>query len=202
MWYEGFLGLSPWSLVAVTLLMTHVTIVGVTVYLHRYSAHRSLELNAGLKHFFRFWLWLTTAQNTREWTAIHRKHHAKCETVDDPHSPVAHGLKTVLLRGSELYRAEAKVPETLKKYGHNTPDDWVERHLYTGRSALGVSPVRMPTRQPAGASSASGTSRARVVSAASARMGVSHSTCARAPAGCPGLAARACARSSAPIHTA
>ncbi len=84
MWYEGFLGLSAWSLVAVTLLMTHVTIIAVTVYLHRYSAHRSLELNAGLKHFFRFWLWLTTAQNTREWTAIHRKHHAKCETVDDP----------------------------------------------------------------------------------------------------------------------
>ena len=95
MWYEGFLGLSPWSLVAVTLLMTHVTIIAVTVYLHRYSAHRSLELNAGLKHFFRFWLWLTTAQNTREWTAIHRKHHAKCETEDDPHSPVVKGLSTV-----------------------------------------------------------------------------------------------------------
>jgi len=93
MWYNGFLDLSAWQLVAVTLLMTHVTIIGVTVYLHRYSAHRSLELNGGLKHFFRFWLWLTTAQNTREWTAIHRKHHAKCETVDDPHSPVIKGYR-------------------------------------------------------------------------------------------------------------
>lgn len=121
MWYEGFLGLSPWSLVAVTLLMTHVTIIGVTVYLHRYSAHRSLELNAGLKHFFRFWLWLTTAQNTREWTAIHRKHHAKCETVDDPHSPVIKGLSTVLRKGAELYRAEAENPETLRIYGKTAP---------------------------------------------------------------------------------
>ena len=138
MWYEGFLGLSPWSLVAVTLLMTHVTIIGVTVYLHRYSAHRSLELNAGLKHFFRFWLWLTTAQNTREWTAIHRKHHAKCETVDDPHSPVIKGLSTVLRKGAELYRAEAENPETLRIYGKNCPDDWIERNVYTRFPLLGV----------------------------------------------------------------
>ena len=138
MWYEGFLGLSPWSLVAVTLLMTHVTIIGVTVYLHRYSAHRSLELNAGLKHFFRFWLWLTTAQNTREWTAIHRKHHAKCETVDDPHSPVIKGLSTVLRKGAELYRAEAENPETLRIYGKNCPDDWIERNLYSRFPLLGV----------------------------------------------------------------
>jgi len=140
MWYEGFLGLSPWSLVAVTLLMTHVTIVGVTVYLHRYSAHRSLELNAGLKHFFRFWLWLTTAQNTREWTAIHRKHHAKCETVDDPHSPVIKGLSTVLRKGAELYRAEAENPETLRIYGKNCPEDWIERNLYSRFPLLGENP--------------------------------------------------------------
>ena len=138
MWYNGFLDLSAWQLVAVTLLMTHVTIVGVTVYLHRYSAHRSLELNAGLKHFFRFWLWLTTAQNTREWTAIHRKHHAKCETVDDPHSPVIKGLSTVLRKGAELYRAEAENPETLRIYGKNCPDDWIERKLYTPYPLLGV----------------------------------------------------------------
>src|SRR5471030_42487 len=138
MWYEGFLGLSPWSLVAVTLLMTHVTIVGVTVYLHRYSAHRSLELNAGLKHFFRFWLWLTTAQNTREWTAIHRKHHAKCETVDDPHSPVIKGLSTVLRKGAELYRKEAENPETLRIYGKNCPEDWIERDLFSRYPLLGV----------------------------------------------------------------
>jgi stearoyl-CoA desaturase (Delta-9 desaturase) len=128
MWYNGFLDLSAWQLVAVTLLMTHVTIIGVTVYLHRYSAHRSLELNGGLKHFFRFWLWLTTAQNTREWTAIHRKHHAKCETADDPHSPVVKGLSTVLRKGAELYREEAQNPETLRIYGKTA--------LKTGSSAI------------------------------------------------------------------
>ncbi|MEJ3575655.1 delta-9 fatty acid desaturase DesA [Pseudomonas fragi] len=138
MWYNGFLDLSAWQLVAVTLLMTHVTIIGVTVYLHRYSAHRSLELNGGLKHFFRFWLWLTTAQNTREWTAIHRKHHAKCETVDDPHSPVIKGLSTVLRKGAELYREEAQNPETLRIYGKNCPEDWIERNLYSRYKMLGV----------------------------------------------------------------
>ncbi|MBC3411546.1 fatty acid desaturase [Pseudomonas sp. SWRI51] len=136
MWYYGLLDLSAWQLVGVTLLMTHVTIVSVTIYLHRYSAHRALELNAGLKHFFRFWLWLTTAQNTREWTAIHRKHHAKCETPDDPHSPVHKGLGTVLRKGAELYREEARNPETLRIYGKNCPDDWIERNLYS-RSKLG-----------------------------------------------------------------
>ena len=131
MWYNGLLDLSAWQLLAVTLLITHVTIVSVTVYLHRYSAHRALELHPALKHFFRFWLWLTTAQNTREWTAIHRKHHAKCETVDDPHSPVIKGLRTVLLTGAELYRAEAENPATLRIYGKNCPEDWVERNVYS-----------------------------------------------------------------------
>ena len=131
MWYNGLLDLSAWQLLVVTLLITHVTIVSVTVYLHRYSAHRALELHPALKHFFRFWLWLTTAQNTREWTAIHRKHHAKCETVDDPHSPVIKGLRTVLLTGAELYRAEAENPETLRIYGKNCPEDWVERNVYS-----------------------------------------------------------------------
>ncbi len=138
MWYTGFLDLSAWQVVAVTLLLTHVTIVAVTVYLHRYSAHRSLELNGGLKHFFRFWLWLTTAMNTREWTAIHRKHHAKCETPDDPHSPVQKGLGTVLRRGAELYMDEAKNEETLRIYGKNCPDDWIERHLYSRFPNLGI----------------------------------------------------------------
>ncbi|MGY4533420.1 stearoyl-CoA desaturase (delta-9 desaturase) [Pseudomonas sp. TE3786] len=131
MWYNGFLDLSAWQVLAVTLLMTHVTIVSVTVYLHRYSAHRSLELHPALKHFFRFWLWMTTGQNTREWTAIHRKHHAKCETEDDPHSPVIKGLSTVLRKGAELYRAEAENPETLRIYGKNCPEDWIERKLYS-----------------------------------------------------------------------
>lgn len=131
MWYNGLLDLSAWQLVAVTLVLTHITIVSVTVYLHRYSAHRALELHPALKHFFRFWLWLTTAQNTKEWTAIHRKHHAKCETVDDPHSPVVKGLRTVLLTGAELYRAEAKNEDTLRIYGKNCPEDWIERNVYS-----------------------------------------------------------------------
>ena len=138
MWYNGLLDLSAWQLVGITLLMTHVTIVSVTVYLHRYSAHRALELNGALKHFFRFWLWLTTAQNTREWTAVHRKHHAKCETPDDPHSPVHKGLGTVLRKGAELYREEARNPETLRIYGKNCPDDWIERNLYSRYKLGGI----------------------------------------------------------------
>jgi stearoyl-CoA desaturase (Delta-9 desaturase) len=136
---HGLLRASPWQVVVATLVMTHITIVAITVFLHRSQAHRSLDLHPIPSHFFRFWLWMSSGMVTKEWVAIHRKHHAKCETVDDPHSPVAHGIKTVLLRGSELYRAEAKVEETLKKFGHNTPDDWLERHVYTGRSKLGVS---------------------------------------------------------------
>ncbi len=136
---HGLLRASPWQVLVTTLVMTHITIVAITVFLHRSQAHRSLDLHPIPSHFFRFWLWMTSGMVTKEWVAIHRKHHAKCETKDDPHSPVAHGIKTVLLRGSELYRAEAKVQETLKKFGHNTPDDWLERHVYTGRSKLGVS---------------------------------------------------------------
>ena len=126
------------TVLLVALLLTHLTIASVTIFLHRAQAHRALELHALPAHFFRFWLWLTTGMVTKEWVAIHRKHHAKCETADDPHSPVAKGIRTVLLRGSELYRAEAKNLETLDKYGHHTPDDWIERHLYTGHSVLGV----------------------------------------------------------------
>jgi stearoyl-CoA desaturase (Delta-9 desaturase) len=136
---HGLLRASPWQVLVTTLVMTHVTIVAITVFLHRSQAHRSLDLHPIPAHFFRFWLWMSSGMVTKEWVAIHRKHHAKCETKDDPHSPVAHGIKTVLLQGSELYRAEAKVQETLKKFGHNTPDDWLERHVYTGQSKLGVS---------------------------------------------------------------
>lgn len=138
MWYNGILNWSAWQLLAVTLVLTHITIVSVTVYLHRYSAHRSLELHPALKHFFRFWLWLTTSMNTREWTAIHRKHHAKCETPDDPHSPVHKGLLTVLRKGAELYMEEAKNEETLRIYGKNCPDDWIERNLYQRFPLAGV----------------------------------------------------------------
>jgi fatty-acid desaturase len=128
---HGLLAPSLGALVLITLAMTHATIVSVTVYLHRYSAHRALELSPVLKHFFRLWLWLSTGQNTREWTAIHRKHHAKCETEDDPHSPQVKGIKKVLREGAELYREEAENQETLNKYGAGCPDDWLERNVYS-----------------------------------------------------------------------
>lgn len=129
MWYEGLLALDTWQHILIVLALTHCTIVSVTVYLHRYSAHRSLELHPALKHFFRFWLWLTTGMITREWTAIHRKHHAMCETTNDPHSPKVFGLKKVLLEGAELY-GEGKQGDTLERYGKGCPDDWVERTFY------------------------------------------------------------------------
>jgi stearoyl-CoA desaturase (delta-9 desaturase) len=135
---QGLLPLPWWGYVVVALVLTHITIAGVTIYLHRYSAHRALDLASPISHFFRFWLWLTTGMVTREWTAIHRKHHAKCETADDPHSPQTRGIRTVFWQGSELYRAEAKNEETLAKYGKGTPDDWIERHLYTRHSWKGV----------------------------------------------------------------
>jgi stearoyl-CoA desaturase (delta-9 desaturase) len=121
-----------------TLAMTHVTMISVTVFLHRHQAHRSLDLHPIASHFFRFWLWLTTGQVTKEWAAIHRKHHAKCEQEQDPHSPHVHGIKTVLLRGAELYRAESKNKETMARFGHGTPNDWIERNLYTRYSWQGV----------------------------------------------------------------
>ncbi|PSJ16323.1 DesA family fatty acid desaturase [Nitrosomonas supralitoralis] len=135
---SGVIDMPWWGYVAITLVFTHITIAAITIYLHRYSAHRALELHAVPSHFFRFWLWLTTGMVTKEWTAIHRKHHAKCESKDDPHSPVIFGINKVLAEGSELYRAEAKNEETLKRYGYGTPDDWIERNVYTKHSAKGV----------------------------------------------------------------
>jgi len=128
-----------WQVVLFTLVTTHITIASVTIFLHRAQAHRALDLHPLPSHFFRFWLWLSTGMVTKQWVAIHRKHHAKCETDDDPHSPVTRGIRTVLLRGSELYRAEAANAETLAKYGHNTPNDWLERNLYSRFETLGVS---------------------------------------------------------------
>jgi stearoyl-CoA desaturase (delta-9 desaturase) len=135
---QGFWQLAWWQMVLFTLAMTHITMVSVTVFLHRHQAHRALDLHPVASHFFRFWLWLTTGQVTKEWASIHRKHHAKCEQAEDPHSPHVHGIKTVLLQGYELYRAEALNTDTLSRYGHGTPNDWLERHVYSGRSALGV----------------------------------------------------------------
>jgi len=122
-----------------TLVATHITIIGVTVYLHRCQAHRALELHPIVSHFFRFWLWMTTGMLTGQWAAIHRKHHAKCETEEDPHSPQTRGIWKVLLEGAELYRSEAKNEETMRKFSHGTPNDWMERNVYTKYPILGVS---------------------------------------------------------------
>ncbi|MDI3512798.1 MAG: hypothetical protein PWP40_27 [Rhodocyclaceae bacterium] len=136
--YNGLFDLPWWGYVVVALVLTHITIAAVTIFLHRHQAHRALDLHPIPSHFFRFWLWLTTGMVTKEWAAIHRKHHAKCETEEDPHSPQTRGLRKVLWEGAELYRAEAKNQETLQRYGHGTPDDWLERNVYR-HSVLGVS---------------------------------------------------------------
>ncbi|EIJ36420.1 DesA family fatty acid desaturase [Thiothrix nivea] len=127
-----------WEILLVTLGLTHITIAAVTIFLHRAQAHRALDLGAVPSHFFRFWLWLTTGMVTREWVAIHRKHHAKCETTEDPHSPQTRGLNTVLWLGAWLYRQESHNQETLEKYGKGTPDDWLEQHIYSRFPWLGV----------------------------------------------------------------
>ena len=135
-----FYGLFPlhwWGYIAVTLGLTHITILAVTIYLHRCSAHRTLDVHPAVAHFFRLWLWLTTGQSTRAWTAIHRKHHAKCETIDDPHSPQVFGISKVLWRGAELYRREAINKETIQRYGKGTPNDWLENRVYT-QSQMGL----------------------------------------------------------------
>ena len=135
---NGLLNARWWQIVLYTLVTTHITIVSVTIYLHRHQAHRAMDLHAIPSHFFRFWLWLGTGQVTKEWVSIHRKHHAKCETAEDPHSPQAYGIKKVFWEGAELYRAESKNKETLSKFGHGTPRDWIERNLYTRYSWQGV----------------------------------------------------------------
>jgi len=136
--FEGILNLPWWGYVLATLALTHITIGSVTIYLHRHQAHRALDLHPIASHFFRFWLWISTGIVTKEWAAIHRKHHAKCETEEDPHSPVILGIKKVLLQGYELYRKEAKNKDTLLKYGHGTPDDWLEKNLYSRHSKIGI----------------------------------------------------------------
>lgn len=126
----GLLNLSTWGYVAAALILVQISMMGVTLYLHRDQAHRAIDLHPALRHFFRFWIWSTSGQLTREWVAVHRKHHAFCEMKDDPHSPQIYGLKKVLLEGAELYQAEKANPETVEKFGRGTPDDWVERKIY------------------------------------------------------------------------
>jgi stearoyl-CoA desaturase (delta-9 desaturase) len=136
--FSGVFDLPWWGLVLVTLGLTHITIAAVTIFLHRCQAHRALELHPIPSHFFRLWLWLTTGMVTREWAAIHRKHHAKCETVDDPHSPQIYGINRVLWGGVFLYVKESYRRETLERYGHGTPDDWMERKVYSRFTVLGI----------------------------------------------------------------
>ncbi len=135
---SGFFDLPWWGCALVALGLTHITIAAVTIYLHRCQAHRALELHPVVSHFFRLWLWLTTGMITKEWAAIHRKHHAKCETADDPHSPQVYGINRVLWLGVFLYVKESYNKETLERYGHGTPDDWMERNVYTRHPMVGV----------------------------------------------------------------
>ncbi len=135
---DGLLSLSAWGYVVAALVLTHVTIASVTIFLHRHQAHRALNLHPAVAHFFRFWLWLTTGMVTREWVAVHRKHHAKCESEEDPHSPQQRGIGRVLFGGALLYRDEAGKSETLDAFGAGTPDDWVERHVYSRHRWLGI----------------------------------------------------------------
>ena len=136
--YSGVLDLSWWQVALVTLALTHVTIASVTIFLHRHQAHHAIALHPAVSHFFRFWLWLTTGMVTKEWAAVHRRHHAKCDTPEDPHSPQVLGLRRVLWGGVFLYVKEASRPETIARYGHGTPDDWLERHLYSRFQVLGL----------------------------------------------------------------
>ena len=136
--FSGFFDLPWWGYVLVALGLTHVTIASVTIFLHRHQAHRALELHPVASHFFRFWLWLTTGMVTKEWAAIHRKHHAKCESTEDPHSPQIYGINRVLWGGVFLYVKESYNRETLERYGHGTPDDWMERNVYSRHQILGL----------------------------------------------------------------
>src|SRR5687767_14753524 len=135
--FEGLLNLPWWGDLLAGLVLVQITIAAVTLYLHRCQAHRALDLHPVVSHFFRFWSWLTTGMITKEWAAIHRKHHAKCETAEDPHSPRFAGINEVLWRGTELYRKAALDTAEIEKYGKGTPDDWIERNLYSRWSSLG-----------------------------------------------------------------
>jgi len=134
----GIVSLPWWGYIVVLMIFTQLTIYSVTIYLHRGQAHRAVDLHPVISHFCRFWLWLTTGMVTKEWAAIHRKHHAKVETAEDPHSPIAKGIKKVFFEGAELYRAECKNAETMERYGAGTPDDWIERNVYTRYSMYGI----------------------------------------------------------------
>jgi stearoyl-CoA desaturase (Delta-9 desaturase) len=137
-WLYGLIHLGFWSYVWITLAMVQTTMMAVTVYLHRDATHRSLDLHPGLRHFFRFWIWFTSSMLTREWVAVHRKHHAFADTEGDPHSPVIAGLRHILLEGAEFYKREARNPECVQQYGTGAPDDWIERRIYSRHRNAGI----------------------------------------------------------------
>ena len=134
---SGLVGLGWPGLLVVLLVFTQLTIFSVTLFLHRSQAHRGVDFHPVLNHFFRFWTWLTTSMITREWVAIHRKHHARVETEQDPHSPQTRGIGKVLREGAELYREARNDRASIEQYGKGAPDDWIERHLYTPHANLG-----------------------------------------------------------------
>ncbi len=134
----GYLNLSFWGYVVATLILTQITIAAVTLYLHRNQTHRALTFHPIVSHFFRFWLWLTTGMVTADWVAIHRKHHASADVEGDPHSPVVFGIKKVFWEGAELYKVARKDKEMVAKYSHGTPNDWLERKVYSAHSAKGI----------------------------------------------------------------
>jgi len=138
LFFSGIFCLPLWGTVIVALALTHVTIAAVTIYLHRAQSHHALILHVLPSHFFRFWLWLTTGMVTRQWIAVHRKHHAKSETAEDPHSPQILGIRRVLWGGTLLYAKEAKDAQTLARYGGGAPSDWIERHVYSAFPGLGI----------------------------------------------------------------
>lgn len=137
--FLGIVDLPWWGYVLVALGLTHITIAAVTIYLHRAETHHAITLHPVMRHFFRLWLWMTTGMVTKEWVAIHKKHHAKCESKDDPHSPQVKGKLRVLLTGVLLYVKEARIRETIEKYGVGTPNDWVERNIYSRFATVGLS---------------------------------------------------------------
>ncbi len=136
--FSGVFDLPWWGIALVALALTHLTIVSVTLFLHRHQTHHALDLHPVASHFFRLWLWLTTGMRTREWVAVHRKHHARCETVDDPHSPQVLGINAVLWGGVVLYVRESARADTVERYGQGTPEDWLERNLYSKYVLFGL----------------------------------------------------------------
>ncbi len=134
----GLLDWPAWKIILATFIVVQVTLSGVSLFLHREQTHRGIKMHPVLQHFYRFWTWFTTGMLTKEWVAIHRKHHAYCETETDPHSPQVHGIKKVLFHGVTLYTQERQNKETMEKYGKGTPDDWIERNIYTRFHYLGI----------------------------------------------------------------